>query len=917
MRWVGGAYTFRVGELANIRERPSEDCADDEDTFCSLIPNTTAQGGIDPSGDVDWVALPDLEAGRLYEFEVTAGYRSDDLTNVQVRFHNQYALSVTRPRGISTAISYRPGYSGTHYLQISSSAMGDSSTGPYRIAMTEVVSPDQRHETPQTETTDCPSATPTCTFTVDDIVEGALDSSTDIDSWLVDLEAGKTYQFDVEGRDGGDGALSDPTIILYDTTNTEVGSSSTQFTHAVQTGDGGTYTLDVESDNGNTGGYRITVTDITPMGAEEDAPPLTVEFAATPYDHDGATPFHVDVSFSDTISTSAEQMRAGVEVTGGSATGAARRDVANQEIWRITVTPAGNADVVVRVPVTNDCSATAAICASGDRGVTNAISTTVLRAAVLAELLGVPKEHDGSSTFSFELHFSEAPKVSYRTVRDSLFTVGGGNITRARRVTKGSNLAFEVTVEPDGVDDVTLSVSTDVGLRRERGRVHPGRAPDAERACSATVPGPAALSVADTSVREAPGATLDFVVTMNRVRNVATTVDYATSDGTANAPDDYTHTAGTLTFDAGESEKTVSVPVIDDAHDDDGETVTLTLSNASAPARITDATGIGTIENSDPMPRAWLIRFGRTVGSQVVDALSDRFDAPGRSHVTVGGIELRGGATLEGDAQAEQRSLTLEGWDIDKEDDGAERTMTLDELVAGTRFHLSSGAPDGGGTAFTAWGRVATNGFEAEVDDVTMDGDVTSALIGFDAEWERALAGVMLSQSSGEGSYRLNAALGDDAGTVKSSLTGVYPYLRLTLNRQLSAWALAGMGSGELTLRQDGKEDMATDIEMRMGALGVSADIVDAADTAGLVLRVKSDAMRVSTRIAATEDFRSAEGDVTRLRLTLDGERPFILSGGRTLTPSGGNRACVTTLVMPRPAQGWSSALAFATARAR
>ena len=203
LRWVGGAYTFRVGELASVREDPSRDCADDEGTYCSLIPNTAPRGQIDPSGDVDWVTLPGLEAGRLYEFEVTAGDRFDDLTNVQVRFHNQYGLSVTRLRGISTAISYRPAYSGTHYLQISSSAMGDAGTGPYLIAMTEVVSSDQRHEAPLTETTDCPAATPTCTFDIGDTVDGALDSSTDVDSWLVDLEAGKTYQFDVEGRDGG------------------------------------------------------------------------------------------------------------------------------------------------------------------------------------------------------------------------------------------------------------------------------------------------------------------------------------------------------------------------------------------------------------------------------------------------------------------------------------------------------------------------------------------------------------------------------------------------------------------------------------------------------------------------------------------------------------------------------------------
>ena len=42
-----------------------------------------------------------------------------------------------------------------------------------------------------------------------------------------------------------------------------------------------------------------------------------------------------------------------------------------------------------------------------------------------------------------------------------------------------------------------------------------------------------------------------------------------------------------------------------------------------------------------------------------------------------------------------------------------------------------------------------------------MDGDVTTGLIGFDAEWERLLAGVMLSQSEGDGAYRLDPALGD------------------------------------------------------------------------------------------------------------------------------------------------------------
>ena len=53
------------------------------------------------------------------------------------------------------------------------------------------------------------------------------------------------------------------------------------------------------------------------------------------------------------------------------------------------------------------------------------------------------------------------------------------------------------------------------------------------------------------------------------------------------------------------------------------ETFKLVLSNA-ANALIGDATATGTIENDDPLQRAWLARFGRTVGSQAIDAVGDR-----------------------------------------------------------------------------------------------------------------------------------------------------------------------------------------------------------------------------------------------------------------------------------------------------
>ena len=146
---------------------------------------------------------------------------------------------------------------------------------------------------------------------------------------------------------------------------------------------------------------------------------------------------------------------------------------------------------------------------------------------------------------------------------------------------------------------------------------------------------------------------------------------------------------------------------------------------------------------------------------------------------------------------------------------------------------------------------------------------------------------LMFSQSEGEGSYRqLDPAKGDDAGTVENSLTGIYPYARVDLNANVSAWALAGVGSGELTLHQEGEERMPTDISMRMGAIGVKGRVLDGTGPSGVGLNVKSDAMWVGTKSADTIDLAPTEGDVTRLRLIVEGERAFDIGRGATFTPS-------------------------------
>ena len=159
------------------------------------------------------------------------------------------------------------------------------------------------------------------------------------------------------------------------------------------------------------------------------------------------------------------------------------------------------------------------------------------------------------------------------------------------------------------------------------------------------------LRVANATVREGPQAQLSFEVSLDRAAARAVTVDYATADGTATAGADYTATSSTLSFAAGETQKTITVAVLDDAHDEGIETLTLTLSNAQG-AAIDDATATGRIVNTDPMPAAWLARFGRTSATQVLGLLDARFDAARApaSQLTLGGrpVNLSG---LRGAAQ--------------------------------------------------------------------------------------------------------------------------------------------------------------------------------------------------------------------------------------------------------------------------
>ena len=213
-----------------------------------------------------------------------------------------------------------------------------------------------------------------------------------------------------------------------------------------------------------------------------------------------------------------------------------------------------------------------------------------------ASFANVPADHNGSN-FTFQLSFSENVDAGYARIRDHAFTVNGATIDSASRITQGSNQGWNVEVNPTGNGSVTITLpeTTDCDAT---GAICTDDSRKLSHPTSATVAGPPALSVSDATVQEAEGAVLEFTVSLGHASSRTVTVDYATSDGSAQAGSDYTATSATLTFNAGDTAKAVQVPVLTDSDDEGQETLTLTLSNPSQ-AILDDATATGTIENGE------------------------------------------------------------------------------------------------------------------------------------------------------------------------------------------------------------------------------------------------------------------------------------------------------------------------------
>ena len=174
------------------------------------------------------------------------------------------------------------------------------------------------------------------------------------------------------------------------------------------------------------------------------------------------------------------------------------------------------------------------------------------------------------------------------------------------------------------------------------------------------------ISIDDVSVNEGDAGQTDatFTVSLSSPAPDDVTVDFATADGSATAPGDYTAQSDTLTIPAGETSGQITVAVQGDTDDEPDENFLVNLSNASANATIADGQGVGTILDDDEVaavPTLSINDDSVTEGDagQTDATFTVSLSSPAPDDVTVDFATADGSATAPGDYTAQSDTLTI------------------------------------------------------------------------------------------------------------------------------------------------------------------------------------------------------------------------------------------------------------------
>ena len=397
------------------------------------------------------------------------------------------------------------------------------------------------------------------------------------------------------------------------------------------------------------------------------------------------------------------------------------------------------------------------------------------------------------------------------------------------------------------------------------------------------------------------GESVEVAVVLAPAVNRAVTVPLIHLPGEGATEADYSGVPEALVFESLETRRTFRILATADAETEEGESVVLGF--GMLPAGVTaGATATSTVSLEDSglsrrrVTKRWLQRFSSTAASHAIDAINERLrcaryhyslDAtsvhlPGRwkcnpwfqrrASLAINGLVIEG---LRQDAPAASGIRWIRGpshgWTerlgghLDRRTHDL-RALGAAEVLTGTSFHLSTG-PEDGPPGLSVWGRGSFSQVKGREEDISFAGDVASATFGADYSAARVLGGVAVSYSDGDGEL----SQFHSGRKVSSTLTSVYPYVRLAVNERVSVWGAVGLGSGSMRLPTSDVESNRTSIAMRVGATGSRTEVRTPRRPGDLALALKSETVLLRIRSDETPEIDATKTDTSRMRLMLEG----------------------------------------------
>ena len=361
-----------------------------------------------------------------------------------------------------------------------------------------------------------------------------------------------------------------------------------------------TFSHEVWAHNGicpvhDVGRVAVDVSGDAPPPPEEDLPRLSIADAATVTEGGEAV---FTVRLSDTSSETVTVRYATVDDTA----------VAGSDYTRTTGTlrfdPNERTDTI-RVPILQDSTAepsesfTVELSNPNRATVSDGTGAVTIEADPMTELrisdaAPVAEGNDAVFTVSLSPPSSQVVTVEYRTVDG---TAGAGSdYSTTSETLRFDPLETTKTIQVPVLTDSMSEPSEDFEVELR----NPSRATlDDARGVGTIAADPMPGLTIDDAAPVAEGNDAVFTVTLHPQSSQVVTVEYTTEDGTADAGDDYTTIAETLTFSPGQTTKIIRVPVLVDSTQESSETFTVELSTPMG-TTLADSTGLGTI-TADPM----------------------------------------------------------------------------------------------------------------------------------------------------------------------------------------------------------------------------------------------------------------------------------------------------------------------------